>query len=88
MATTIRITPTRVIFNAGKFDSDFRYIRRTAQGARSTMLAGPSIAVALDPTGWRISWRFQCGAFSARGNGGGSVTPPASVPNTPALIAL
>jgi hypothetical protein len=32
--TTVQITPTRCIFNGGQFDSDFRYIRRTASGVR------------------------------------------------------
>lgn len=87
MPTVIRIAGTRVIFNGGQFDSDFRYLRRTDTGARTTMLAGPSIAVNFDSSSWRISWRYKCGSYTVTGV---SETPaaPSNVTNTPADIAL
>jgi hypothetical protein len=87
MATVLQILPNRVIFNAGQFDSDFRYIRRTSTGVRSTMLAGPSLAVALATGPWTVSWRFTCGSYNVSGNSG-DVSPPGTVSNTPSAIAL
>lgn len=87
MPTVLQILPNRVIFNAGQFDSDFRYIRRTSSGVRSTMLAGPSLAVALATGPWTVSWRFRCGDYTVSGNSG-DVSPPGTVSNTPSAIAL
>lgn len=88
MVDTIRITPTRCQFNAGQFDSDFRYIRETASGARSTMLAGPSIAVSLNSEHFRISWRYECGGHVLTGRSEDGNAPPSNVSNTPTNIAL
>lgn len=85
--TTVRLRPIRTIFNGGQFDSDFRFLRETADRPRTTMLAGPSIAVALDSGPWRISWRFKCGAFNVTGQND-SPSPPSDVSNTPSEIAL
>lgn len=86
--TTVQITPTRCIFNAGQFDSDFRYIRRTASGVRSTMLAGPSFAVARASGSSVFSWRFGCGTYSVYGQSDNAAAPPSSVSNTASRIAL
>jgi hypothetical protein len=86
---TIDITPTRCRFNGGQFDSDFRYIRETASaGVRSTLLAGPSIAVVLQSSSWRVSWRFECGGYALSGKGEDGAAPPSNVANTPTNIAL
>lgn len=85
--TTISIRPDRYIFNGGQFDSDFRYLRETIDAPRTTMLAGPSVAVALDSGPWRISWRFKCGSFNITGESD-TPNPPADVTNTPTDISL
>jgi hypothetical protein len=87
MPTVLRILQNRVIFNAGQFDSDHRYIRRTSQGARSTMLAGPAVAVSLHSSSWQVSWRFKCGDYNVAGRADNG-SPPGNVSNTPSAIAL
>lgn len=87
MTTTIKITPTRCVFNDGQFDSDLRYLRETAVSPRTTILAGPSIGVSLHSSPWGISWRFKCGSYNITGpdeNG----SPPSDVSNTPTAITL
>jgi len=86
--TTVQITPTRCIFNGGQFDSNFRYIRRTASGARSTMIAGPSFAVARASGSSVFSWRFKCGTYSVYGHSDNAVAPPSNVSNTASRVAL
>jgi hypothetical protein len=85
---TIHITPTRCRFNGGQFDSDFRYLRETAAGARCTMLAGPSIAVALNTSFFRVSWRFECGGYVLTGKSEDGANPPSNVSNTATNVAL
>mgnify|MGYP001167376854 CR=1 FL=1 len=87
MATVLRIQPNRVVFNAGQFDSDFRYLRQTSSGVKSTMLAGPSIAVSLHSSSWQVSWRFKCGDYNVYGDADNG-SPPGNVSNTPSPIAL
>jgi hypothetical protein len=87
MATVLQILPNRVVFNAGQFDSDFRYIRRTSEGVRSTMLAGPAVAVSLHSASWQVSWRFKCGNYNVVGDCDNG-SPPGNVSNTPSTIAL
>jgi len=87
MPTVLQILPNRVIFNAGQFDSDHRYIRRTSQGVRSTMLAGPSLGIALNSQYWEVSWRFKCGNYNVSGKSEHG-SPPSNVSNTPSAIAL
>jgi hypothetical protein len=88
MADILSITANRVVFNGGQFDSDFRYIRETASGVRSTMLAGPSIAVSLNASFFRISWRYECGGYVLSGRSEDGNAPPTDVGNTPTNIAL
>lgn len=87
MATTIQLKPERAIFNAGLFDSDYRYLRETASGYRTTLLAGPSVAIAVDTSLDRVSWRFKCGSFQRTGVSQ-DVAAPSNVTNTPTRIAL
>lgn len=86
MTTVIEIRPERAVFNAGQFDTDFRYLRTTAAGVMTTMLAGPSIAVAFDASGGLISYRYECGSHVINASGGPTV--PSDVVNTPTGIAL
>jgi hypothetical protein len=90
MATTIQITATRVIFNGGQFDSNYRYLRETSSGAVTTLVAGPSLAVSGWPSHNRVTWRFQVGSYVMSAPTGGSSAQPApsSVSNTPTDIAL
>lgn len=92
MVDTVDITPTRCIFNGGQFDSDFRYVRRTSTGVRSTMLAGPALNPRLNTANWIISWRWRCGSYNVSGTGRISSTvlwdPPGNPDNTPSNIAL
>lgn len=46
MATTLSITPTRVIFGSGKFDSDNRYLRALVPGADFPIAQGVTLFVA------------------------------------------
>lgn len=87
MTDVIDILETRAIFNAGQFDTDFRYIRTVSSGALTTMLAGPSIAPVLNQTYDRISFRYECGSYVivAASN---LVTPPSDVVNIANGIAL
>lgn len=87
MPTVLQILPNRVIFNAGQFDSDYRYIRRTSEGVRSTMLAGPAVAVSLHSSSWQVSWRFKCGNYNVAGTAADG-SPPGDVSNTPSAVAL
>lgn len=85
--TTIKITPTRCLFNGGQFDSDLRYLRSTTASPRTTILAGPGIAVSLQSEYWVISWRFKCGSVNIAGPAEYG-SPPSNVSNTPTEITL
>lgn len=92
MIDTIDITPTRARFNGGQFDTDFRYLRKTSDGPRTTMLRGPSLAVRLYSADWNIAWRYECGGYVmlgiTRSSSDAAQAPPTSVANTPSTIAL
>lgn len=92
MVDTIYVTPTRAIFNGGQFDTNFRYLRRVSSGARVTMVAGPSFAIAGNTQYWMFSFRFQVGACVVLGVSDtgldGPVPAPTSVPNSPRSVTL
>jgi len=73
--------------NDGQFDADYRYLRQTSSGARTTMLAGPGFAVSLNTSAWDISWRFKCGGYNISGDADAG-SPPSNVSNTPSSVAL
>lgn len=62
MSTTLSISPTRVVFAGGKFDSDRRYIRGAASGAVFPMPQGETIDLA------RVStfpeWRYAVSNYA------------------------
>jgi len=69
----VLVSPTRVQFGRGRFDSARRYIRRLATGTGIKPLAtGPTVAivgsgagpVVQNITGWR--WRYACAGFVAQ----------------------
>lgn len=88
MAITIEITPTRVVLDDAKFDTDFRYLREVTTGELSTLLAGPSLAVShtTSTANDSLSWRFTCGSYSILAPGNG--TTAGAVSNSPTKFAL
>ncbi|WP_072389906.1 hypothetical protein [Hyphomicrobium sp. CS1GBMeth3] len=92
MTQTILMTPERVVFNAGQFDSDRRYLRETSGTHLTTLLAGPSIAFAArsqDTFTYNVGWRFKVGAYEVTGeDDSGDYPPPSSITNTPTNIVL
>jgi hypothetical protein len=88
MAITLEITEDRVIFNAGKFDSDSRFLR-IDPSPLAIMLIGPSLQLNWSATFNRITWRYECGDYILIGRDyDGDVSPPTSVSNTPLGIRL
>ncbi len=70
MTTTISISPTRVIFSAGKFDTNKNYVRTSASGV--AMAEGPTWYVVLNGS-TSVNWRWSTGldakAYTASGSG-------------------
>jgi len=87
MTDTIDITESRAIFNGGQFDTDFRYLRTTAAGVMTTMLAGPSIAVIFNQSFDQIAYRYKCGSYIVVANTNNQ-SAPADVANIASGIAL
>lgn len=87
MTDTVLITPTRAQFNGGQFDSNFRYVRKTNVGTKTTILRGPGVSLSLNSDFWRISWRFRVGNYAVVGLSEGTPAP-AFPSNTPAAIDL
>jgi len=86
MTDLIDIEATRVRFNGGQFDSNFRYIQTAATGTVSSLLKGPSLAIGTAiPTFANVfAWRFTVGGYNVRGYYGGSSF---AVPSAPATVA-
>lgn len=90
MTVLVSIRPNRVIFSGGKFDTDNRYLRETSGAHLTTLLAGPSLALAVHANGslaYSVAWRFKVGNYNITG-GVITLSPPSNVSNTPTNIVL
>lgn len=59
MTTTISFAPTRCIMGAGKFDTDYRYIRAAASGAMFPLPKDRTVRITTEPINSRyVAWRY------------------------------
>lgn len=63
MATTLYVTPTRVIFGGGKFDSDNRYLRAGNASADMPITKGITFFIERNPPGQDTAWRYSVAGY-------------------------
>ncbi|MGE3284167.1 MAG: hypothetical protein AB7O13_24750 [Alphaproteobacteria bacterium] len=86
MTTSILMSPTRVIFGGGKFDSDKRYVRGEAASPTFAMVKGITIYLQSTPDGHSISWRWSDGVSSVTYTSSGGSAPSSNPAYTPAVV--
>lgn len=63
MATTVLITPTRVIFGGGKFDSQRRYLRAGNASAQLPITQGVTFQISRDAGTQGTNWRYSVAGY-------------------------
>lgn len=83
MSTTLYISPTRVVLGAGKFDTDYRYIRASASGFfRIPKNETFYLAAGGASPSHYVNWRWSDGSNAVEYQNGGTTasgTPSATL---------